>query len=109
MESSLDELVTIDSLVRDFRDLGIAEGMTLIVHLSLRSLGWVSGGPVAVILALEEVLGQDGTLVMPAHTTDLSDPSQWKNPPVPNAWWQTIRETMPAFLQEARAKVFPSN
>ena len=60
-------------------------------------MGWVCGGPVAVIIALQKVLGETGTLVMPTHSTDLSEPSQWENPPVPESWWQTIRETMPAY------------
>ena len=34
---------------------------------------------------------------MPTHSTDLSEPSQWENPPVPESWWQTIRKTMPAY------------
>lgn len=72
--------------------------MTLLVHSSLRSLGgWVCGGPVAVILALERAVGPEGTLVMPAHSADLSEPSEWRNPPVPEAWWPIIRETMPPF------------
>ncbi len=88
---------TIESLQTDFRALGIKKGMVLLVHSSLSEIGWVCGGAVAVIIALQEVLGETGTLVMPAHSTDLSDPSQWENPPVPESWWQTIRETMPAY------------
>ena len=60
-------------------------------------MGWVCGGPVAVILALQEALGPDGTLVMPTHTSDLTEPSRWENPPVPESWWPVIRESMPAF------------
>ena len=88
---------TIESLQEDFRALGIENGMVLLVHSSLSAIGWVCGGAVAVIIALQEVLGETGILVMPTHSTDLSDPSQWENPPVPGSWWQTIRETMPAY------------
>jgi aminoglycoside 3-N-acetyltransferase len=88
---------TIDSLAADLRALGVEPGMVLVVHSSLKSLGWVNGGAVAVILALENVLGVEGTLVMPAHSSDLSEPSNWVNPPVPQVWWDTIRDTMPAY------------
>lgn len=88
---------TIESLAVDLRALGVEEGMLVLVHSSLSSLGWVCGGAVAVVLALQEVLGAQGTLVMPAHTGELSDPRAWENPPVPYAWWETIRETMPAY------------
>ena len=90
-------LATVESLQMDFKALGIETGMVLLVHSSLSAMGWICGGAVAVILALQEVLGETGTLVMPTHSTDLSDPSQWENPPVPESWWQTIRGTMPAY------------
>lgn len=91
------EPITVARLQRDLANLGVESGMTLLVHSSLRSLGWVNGGAAAIILALEKTLTSSGTLVMPTHTNDLSDPSKWENPPVPEAWWETIRETMPPF------------
>jgi aminoglycoside 3-N-acetyltransferase len=88
---------TVQSLGTDLSAMGITPGMTLLVHSSLSALGWVCGGPVAVILALESVLGPRGTLVMPTHSGHLSDPAEWENPPVPRAWWELIRQTMPAY------------
>lgn len=88
---------TIDSLQADFKALGVTSGMVLLVHSSLSAMGWVSGGAVAVITALQEILGATGTLVMPTHSTDLTEPSQWQNPPVPESWWPVIRATMPAY------------
>ena len=89
--------VTVDSIRDDLLRLGISPGMVLLAHSSLSSLGWVSGGPVAVILALEEALGPEGTLVMPTHSGDLTDPEKWENPPVPEEWKETIRKSMPPF------------
>jgi aminoglycoside 3-N-acetyltransferase len=88
---------TVGSLRADLAALGVLPGMTLLVHASLSRLGWVCGGAVAVILALEELLGPEGTLMMPAHSTDLSEPSMWVAPPVPEHWWPLIRAEMPPF------------
>jgi aminoglycoside 3-N-acetyltransferase len=89
--------VTVEMLVADLEGLGVATGMTLLMHSSLSSLGWVCGGPQAVIEAVRAVLGPAGTLVVPAHTGNNSDPAGWVAPPVPESWWPVIRETMPAF------------
>lgn len=98
MQEIQGQLFTQLTLLQDLKKLGIEEGMTLLVHSSFKSLGsWVAGGPVAVILALEEALGETGTLMMPTHSSDLSDPEGWSNPPVSPAWWDEIREQMPPY------------
>lgn len=56
-----------------------------------------SGGPVAVIRAMMELLTPKGSLVMPTFTGDNSEPSKWENPPVPKDWWDIIRTHMPAY------------
>ena len=52
------------TLVKQFKDLGIKAGMTLLVHSSLRRVGKVDGGADTIIDALLEVLGENGTLLM---------------------------------------------
>jgi aminoglycoside 3-N-acetyltransferase len=89
--------VTRASLASDLAALGVHEGMTLLVHSSLSALGWVAGGAHAVVLALLDAIGATGTLMMPTHTSQLSDPARWQAPPVPEDWWPVIRSETPAF------------
>ncbi len=89
--------VTVDMLVADLAGLGVESGMTLLLHSSLSSLGWVCGGAQAVVEAMQSVLGPGGTLVVPTHTSANSDPAHWVAPPVPETWWPVIRAQMPAF------------
>jgi aminoglycoside 3-N-acetyltransferase len=91
------EPVTVDSIETDLRDLGVDPGGTVLVHASLSELGWVCGGAPAVVDALQRVVGADGTVVMPAHSPENSNPAHWENPPVPEDWYETIREQMPPY------------
>jgi len=55
-------------LISQLRTLGVAPGQVLLVHASFRALRPVEGGPRGVLAALLEVLGPEGTLVMPSWT-----------------------------------------
>ena len=92
--------MTVKSLIADLARLGVKPGTVLLVHTSLSALGWVCGGAVAVVLALQRAVRSYGTLVMPAHSGELSDPALWRNPPVPRSWWETIRKATPPFRGE---------
>ncbi len=52
-------------IVAGLRNLGLKNGDAVLLHSSLISLGRVEGGPDAVIDAFLEVLGADGTLLVP--------------------------------------------
>jgi aminoglycoside 3-N-acetyltransferase len=72
-------MLTFENLIDGFRELGVKEGDTLLVHSSYKSLGEVDGGPQAVIRALETVLGtdKDGTLIMPTFNFDFNKGVPW--------------------------------
>jgi aminoglycoside 3-N-acetyltransferase len=89
--------VTRDSVAADLRALGLRGGDVVLVHTAMSRLGWVCGGTVAVVQALLDVLGDSGTLVVPTQTGDNTDPATWARPPVPESWWQPIREHTPAY------------
>ena len=95
-----DAPVTTERIADDLRALGLGAGDTVLVHSSLSALGWVAGGAPAVVDALMGVVTASGTLAMPAHSTQLSDPTGWENPPVPDDWIGTIEGTSPPFRPE---------
>ena len=89
--------ITQARLVDDLKSIGLEAGHTVLVHSSLRKIGWVCGGVQAVIMALMDVLGDEGTLMMPTHTAQNTEPSNWGAPPVPEHWHPIIRENRPAY------------
>ena len=55
--------ITAAALTRDLERLGVAPGDIVMVHAACRSIGAVLGGPDAVITALREAVGPQGTLM----------------------------------------------
>ena len=62
--------VTKDDIKRGLRQLGLKRGDVVGVHSSLSSLGYVKGGADAVVDALLETVGEQGTIVMPTYSTN---------------------------------------
>jgi aminoglycoside 3-N-acetyltransferase len=57
-------LVTRGRLVEDLGKLGLEPGDAVMLHASVRAVGWVVGGPDTVIQAILDVIGPEGTLMM---------------------------------------------
>lgn len=87
--------VTRARLAADLTGLGLGPGSIVMVHTSLRSLGWVVGGEQTVLDALRDAVGVDGTIVMPAQSWQLCDPAFLQDQPAD--WWQTIRDNLPVY------------
>jgi len=57
--------VTRERLIEEFGALGLPRGASVMVHSSLKSLGWVEGGAEAVVQALIDAVGPEGTVMVP--------------------------------------------
>lgn len=68
------ESVSKNQIVRTLIELGILEGDIVLLHSSLTSIGHVIGGVDAIIDAFLDVVGEEGTLIMPAFTDNVLDP-----------------------------------
>lgn len=86
--------VTRGRLVGDLAALGVCAGDTLMFHTSLSALGYVTGGPVTVVAALREAVGEHGTLLAYSGWNDAPpcDFVDW-----PPAWRDTVRAEHPPY------------
>lgn len=64
--------VTRADLVADLAALGVPDGGILLVHCSMRRIGWIDGGAATLLAAIREVSGPAGTVVVPAQTPNNS-------------------------------------
>lgn len=60
----LKTFITPSQLLQDFQAAGLQTGDTLMLHASLKKVGWLLGGPQIVLTSLQQVLGPQGTLMM---------------------------------------------
>ena len=64
------------AIAAELRSLGVRPGGVLLVHSSLSALGYVAGGPEAVVDALQEAVGPEGTL---AQVTEGIQDEPWNH------------------------------
>jgi aminoglycoside 3-N-acetyltransferase len=76
----VETVVTRQEIVRGLQALGLETGASALVHSSLSSFGYVEGGAEAVIDALLETVGPQGTVLVPTLTG--SEELDADNPPV---------------------------
>lgn len=77
------KLVIPEDIRAALRCAGVKKGQTVMVHTSLGSLGYVCGGAQAVIEALLDCVGEEGTIMMPTQSWKNLDPSTgvyWQEP-----------------------------
>ncbi len=91
--------ITREQITQALVDMGLGRGMGLMVHTSLRAFGHVDGGAETVIGALMDLVGSEGTLLMPsfnhgapfeAGSAGVYDPltTPTSNGRIPDTFWR---------------------
>ena len=57
-----------EKIVQKLREVGLEKGDAVMVHTPLKRMGYVCGGAQTVIEALMEVVGENGTIMMPTQS-----------------------------------------
>lgn len=91
------KIVIKKDIVNALKRLGVKSGQNIIVHTSMKSFGFVCGGPQIIIEALIELVGKDGTIIMPTQTWKNMDPAYGVHWNEPIEWWDIIRDNWPAY------------
>lgn len=91
------KVITKEDIIKELKETGLKRNDTVIVHTSLKSMGYVCGGAQAVIEALIDVVGNDGTIMMPAQSWKNLDPEDGVHWDADESDWQIIRDYWPAY------------
>lgn len=90
-------VITKDNIIQELTSLGLKKGDVVMVHTSLKSMGYICGGAQTVIEALLEVVGNEGTIMMPTQSWKNLDPEDGVHWLCDEADWQIIRDNWPAY------------
>lgn len=91
------KLVKKQDILDALSQAGVRPGQAILVHTSLRSLGYVCGGAQTIIEALLAAVGPEGTIMMPTQSWKNLDPESGVHGEVSEADWPIIRENWPAY------------
>ena len=102
-------------LTVDLQRLGLPAGCLVMVHSSLRSIGTVVGGASAVVDALLDAIGAEGTLVVPTFTGQFRDDGFVYDPAetpcttgaIPNATFRRPEATRTNHIVQTLAAIGP--
>lgn len=100
--------VSKDDILRGLEELGVQCGDTLLVHSSMKSFGYVEGGPETVIAALREAVGLRGCIVVPTLTLGTGEAPvtfDVRNSPSTSGLLTNVFRQMP----EARRSLHPTS
>ena len=84
-------LLTQEEFLKELRMIGLSRGMVLLAEADSARLPYVVGGEQALIEALMELVGYEGTLIVPSFTPELLDPACVASCPFPYDSWEDIR------------------
>lgn len=87
---------------QQLESLGVQKGMVLLVQADVSKLGYIVGGAQALIEAIQDVVGFDGTIVMPTFTSQLLDPACHQEQ-LAREYWGQIRENALPFNRKLTA------
>lgn len=93
----MSRVVIKEDMIREFERIGLKKNDVVMVHTSLKSMGYVCGGAQAIIEALIEVVGEEGTIMMPTQSWKNLDPEDGVHWDADESEWQKIRDHWPAY------------
>ena len=86
-------VITRSRLISDLSKLGLASGDTVMLHASVKAVGWIVGGPDIVLQAMLDVVGSSGTLMMYIKCEEpLNEINDW-----PEDWREAYLVECPPF------------
>ena len=86
-----------NEIIDALRNVGLTAGDAVMVHTSLSHIGYVCGGAQTIIEALIDVVGQEGTIMMPTQSWKNLDPNTGVHWDVDEQYWDLIRQHWPAY------------